>query len=342
MQNAPHALFGQTPKQLETRVAGLDLPRHTARQLADWLYKKDVTRIEEMTNLSLATRATLDAHCTVGLSRPVSVQTSADGTRKYMFSTGGGQFIETVYIPENNRHTLCISSQAGCKMGCLFCMTGRQGFQGQLSAGDILNQIRSLPERHLLTNLVYMGMGEPFDNTAAVMDSLEILTAHDGFAIAPRRITVSTAGIIPGMKLFLEKTRCPLAISLHSPFADERRRLMPVEQAYPLHEVLDTLRTVPMSTHRRIYFEYIVFKDMNHSPRHVNELARILNGIRCRINLLRCHPLPDIPLTSPDDPTLIAFRDALNAKGIIATIRRSRGLDIAAACGLLSTQTGQA
>ena len=337
MEDIAQPLFGKTLPQLEALASESGLPRHAARQMADWLYRKEITRIEEMTNLPMAARTHLAAHYTMGVSGPADVQVSADGTRKYLFRAGRDQFVETVLIPENERRTLCISTQVGCRMGCAFCMTARQGLQGNLSAGEILNQIRSLPERHQLTNIVYMGMGEPFDNLDAVMDSLEILTSRYGMEMAPRRITVSTAGVVPGIRRFLEQSPCPLAVSLHSPFPEERQRLMPAERRWPLREVLDTLRSIPMASGRRIFFEYIVFKGLNHDTRHVNELARLLNGIRCRINLMRIHPVPGMPFESPDDATLLAFRDALNAKGIIATIRRSRGLDIAAACGLLAT-----
>ncbi len=334
-----NALFGKTLAQLKQETTALGLPAYTANQLAVWLYKKEVMDIDQMTDLSKKARTLLSEKFTLGVSLPIKEQVSADGTRKYLYRALSGKFIETAYIPEKHRNTLCVSSQVGCKMGCLFCMTAKQGFQGQLSSGEILNQIRSLPERHQLTNIVYMGMGEPFDNLEAVMDSLEILTADWGMGMSPRRITVSTIGIIPGMQVFLEKSKCHLAVSLHSPFEEERRKIMPIENVYSLPEVLAAIRAFPLGKQRRISFEYIVFKGMNHSPAHVKELARILNGIRCRINLLRFHPVPGTPLESPDDDTLQAFKAQLEAKGITTTIRRSRGQDIDAACGLLSTKT---
>ena len=222
-------------------------------------------------------------------------------------------------------------------MGCLFCMTGKQGFQGQLTAGEIVNQIHSLPERDLLTNIVYMGMGEPLDNLTEVLKSLQILTAQWGFALSPRRITVSTIGITPAMLQFLDQSEAHLAVSLHTPFDEERQKLMPVQQVYPLKEVLKEIRSWDFGRQRRVSFEYILFKGFNDSPAHVNELARILQGIRCRINLIRFHPIPDTPLESPDEATIKHFRDKLIAKGITTTIRASRGQDIWAACGLLST-----
>jgi len=265
------------------------------------------------------------------------VRVSSDGTKKYLFPAGEGKFIETAYIPEKNRHTICLSTQVGCRMGCLFCMTGKQGFQGNLTASEILNQFRSIPEWALLTNIVYMGMGEPLDNPDEVMKSLEILTSEWGFGLSPKRITVSTIGIIPAMLRFLESSKAHLAVSLHSPFDEERQMLMPVQNKYPLKEVLAKIRDWDFGRQRRVSFEYILFKNLNDSPAHVNELARILNGIRCRVNLIRFHPIPDTSFESPDEKDVIAFRDRLNDKGITATIRASRGEDIRAACGLLST-----
>lgn len=332
------ALFGKTLDELKTVVHQLKLPAFTARQLADWLYKKDVVEFNDMTNLSKETRQLLCDFFITGLSEPIKVQISADGTKKYLYRSLSGKFVEAAYIPDQDRHTLCVSTQVGCKMGCLFCMTAKQGFQGQLSAGEILNQIRSLPERHLLTNIVYMGMGEPFDNLEETMKSLEILTADYGFAMSPKRITVSTIGIIPGMKTFLERSKCHLAVSLHSPFEEDRKRLMPIQSVYPLKEVLDTIRNFDFSRQRRVSFEYIMFKGLNDTHRHVKELAKILNGIRCRINLLRFHPIPGTPLEPSSDEAIAWFREALKQKGIMTTLRQSRGQDIDAACGLLSTK----
>lgn len=331
-------LFGKTLEELKEVVLQLNLPAFTARQLAEWLYKKDVLDFDAMSNLSKETRQLLNDKFEVGLSAPEKVQTSNDGTKKYLYRSFSGKFVEAAYIPDEDRHTLCISTQVGCKMGCLFCMTAKQGFQGQLSAGEILNQVRSLPERHLLTNIVYMGMGEPFDNLDETMKSLEILTSEYGFGMSAKRITVSTIGIIPGMKAFLEQSQCHLAVSLHSPFEEDRKKLMPIQSVYPLKEVLDTIRNFDFTRQRRVSFEYIMFKGLNDTPRHVKELAKVLNGIRCRINLLRFHPIPGTPLETSSDETIAWFREALKEKGIMTTLRQSRGQDIDAACGLLSTK----
>jgi len=331
-------LFGKTLEELKDLSVKLGLPSFTGRQLAEWLYKKEVSSFEEMTNLSLKARALLKENYHTGIISPTDVQESVDGTKKYLFPALEGKFIETAYIPDGKRQTVCVSSQVGCKMGCLFCMTGKQGFQGNLSSGDILNQYRSIPEWRSITNLVYMGMGEPLDNLEEVLKSLEVLTSDWGFALSPRRITVSTIGITPAMLEFLNRSNAHLAVSLHTPFEEERRKLMPVQQVYPLKEVLKEIKSWDFGRQRRISFEYILFKDFNDSAAHVNELSKILHGIRCRINLIRFHPIPDTPLESPGEETINLFKEKLVAKGITTTIRASRGQDIWAACGLLSTK----
>lgn len=335
------ALLGKTPDELKAIVKELGAQPFVANQLCDWLYKKDVQSIDEMSNLSVKFREKLSESYEIGLKPYLTVQESIDGTKKYLFPASNGKFIEAAYIPEKERKTLCVSTQVGCKMGCLFCMTGKQGFQGNLSAGEIINQIKSLPEGRELSNIVYMGMGEPFDNMPNVMRSLEILTAEWGYGWSPKRITVSTIGIIPGMKEFLERSDAHLAVSLHSPFDEERRQLMPIQHIYPLKEVLDEIRSWDFGRQRRVSFEYIVFKDLNDTPAHVKELSRILNGIKCRINLIRFHAIPGAPFQSSDEQRIEAFKDELNKKGILTTIRKSRGEDIYAACGLLSTKAGK-
>ncbi|HAS82079.1 MAG TPA: 23S rRNA (adenine(2503)-C(2))-methyltransferase RlmN [Verrucomicrobia bacterium] len=330
-------LIGKTPEELEAIVTRLGLPSFSGRQLCEWLYKKPARSFDAMTNLSRQARQRLSDGFTLGLNEATKVQTSADGTRKYLYPTRQNRFVEAAYIPDGDRATLCVSSQVGCKMGCLFCMTGRQGFQAQLSAGEILNQILSLPERERLTNIVYMGMGEPFDNLDNVMRSLEILTADWGLALSPRRITVSTIGLIPGIRHFLAHSACHLAVSMHNPFHDERQQFMPVEKVYPIADVVDLLKAGNTDPQRRISFEYIMFKGINDSPRHVREIVRLLGGLSCRMNLIRFHPIPDTPLESSPEGTIQEFREALVGKGIRTTVRASRGEDILAACGLLST-----
>ena len=331
-------LFGKTLAEINEIVRKTGLPAYTGKQIASWLYKKDIGSIDEMTDLSKKARKLLKESYTLTLTKPVKVQQSTDGTKKYLFPTFNNKYIEAAYIPESKRHTLCVSSQVGCKMGCLFCMTGKQGFQGHLPTGEILNQIKQLPEREQLSNIVYMGMGEPFDNIDEVLKSLEILTSEYGFGMSPRRITVSTIGIIPGMRKFLDNTNCHLAVSLHSPFEEDRLKLMPVETVYPIKKVIDIIREYQFDKQRRISFEYIMFKGINDTPRHVKGLTRLLNGMRCRINLIRFHSIPNTPLESSDEITINSFKESLNNKGILTTIRASRGVDIDAACGMLSTK----
>lgn len=330
-------LFGKTLNELISVSKRLGLPGFTARQIADWLYKKEILTVEDMTNLSKKTREVMAAEYEIGLTSPENSAESTDGTKKYLYKVLNNKYIETAYIPETDRATICVSSQAGCKMGCIFCMTGKQGFQGNLSSNEILNQFRSLPEFRKLTNMVYMGMGEPLDNLTEVMKSLEILTSEWGYGWSPTRITVSTVGLISGIKEFLEKSRCHLAVSLHSPFDDERRDLMPVQRTNTVEEVLDIIRNFDFNSQRRVSFEYILFEGMNDTPRHIKELARILNGIKCRINIIRFHEIPGSEFKSPGLQETINFKEALNRKGILTTIRASRGVDIQAACGLLST-----
>jgi 23S rRNA (adenine2503-C2)-methyltransferase len=331
-------LFGKKLTEIQELVNQAGFPSYTAIQIAHWLYKKDITSFDEMSNVSKKIREFLKENYEFGLVAHSKVEESADGTKKYLFPVSLKKFVEAAYIPEKSRNTLCVSSQVGCKMACLFCMTGKQGFQGNLSAGEIVNQLRSLPERESVTNLVYMGMGEPFDNLQSVLDSTEILTAEWGFAISPRRITVSTIGIIPAMREFIDKSRCNLAISMHSPFEEERQKLMPIETVYHLKDILKVLKEYDFGKQRRVSFEYIMFRGINDTRRHVNELARILNGIRCRMNLIRYHKVPGIPLEGSDDATIYDFMEALRRKGIYTSLRQSRGVDISAACGLLSTK----
>lgn len=327
-----------TPDEIAGICQSLGMPKYTSRQITDWLYKKNIRSIDDMTNLSVKYREALKDRYEIGLYPPSKVQESVDGTKKYLYQSGNNRLVESAYIPDKERATLCISSQVGCKMGCLFCMTGKQGFQSNLTAGEIVNQIHSLPERDRLTNVVYMGMGEPLDNLDAVLRSIAILTSEWGYAWSPRRITVSTIGIIPAMKTLLQNSEVHLAISLHSPFDEERHMLMPIEKVYPMKEVLQTIRSWDFGLQRRVSFEYILFKGLNDTPRHVKELAHLLDGIRCRINLIRFHPIPDTPLLGSDDQSVQIFKDALNKKNILTTIRASRGEDIWAACGLLSTK----
>jgi 23S rRNA (adenine2503-C2)-methyltransferase len=330
-------LLGMPFHELKAWVTEQGLPVFTASQLLDWMYQKHIRSFDQMTNLSKSTRAILHERATIYHVEPVQAVHSTDGTIKYLFPTRQGDTIEAVYIPDNDRATLCVSSQAGCKMGCAFCMTGRMGFLSQLAACEILNQILSIPGVDELTNVVFMGMGEPLDNLDEVLKALERLTAADGFGWSPKRITVSTIGVLPAMKRFFAESQCHLAVSLHTPLSDQRVSWMPAQKAWPLEEIIGWLKTCDFGRQRRLSFEYIVFKGLNDSMIHADRLAGLLRGMDCRVNLIRFHTIPDSPFASPDEPTIQLFCDRLNQKGIRTTIRKSRGEDIQAACGLLST-----
>lgn len=330
-------IVGATLEEISEYISIVKQPGYLAREIALWIYQKGATSFDDMTNISKKMREKLKADWIINLNSPVKCHVSGDGTKKYLFKSLTNRYIETAYIPQINRDTLCVSSQVGCKMGCRFCMTARQGLQGQLSAGDIINQLLSLPEKKSITNIVFMGMGEPFDNTDEVLKAIKIITADYGLAISPRKITVSTIGLIEGMKRFIAETKCNLAVSLHSPFDEERRKLMPVERLYPIKEVINVLEEASFERHRHISFEYILFNGLNDTKAHVKQLAVLLNKLKCKINLLHFHKIPNSSLQGADNEKLTEFRNLLNKKGITATIRASRGEDILAACGLLST-----
>ncbi|MBR4391375.1 MAG: 23S rRNA (adenine(2503)-C(2))-methyltransferase RlmN [Bacteroidales bacterium] len=330
-------LLGMTPAEIQEIVEQFGLPKFTGKQLVDWIYNKRCANFDAMSNLSKKSRELLTERYEVGLFAPLKAQTSSDSTKKYLFPAGD-LTVEAAYIPDRDRATLCVSTQVGCQMDCLFCATGKQGFEKNLSTAEIVNQILSLPEFDTLTNIVFMGMGEPLNNYDHLMRSLDILTQEWALGWSPTRITVSTCGVIPNLKRFLSESKCNLAISMHSPFHDERMKLMPIEKNYPIKEVVHLVKQHDWHGQRRLSFEYIVFKDLNDTKDHIKEMARLLGGLRCRVNLIRYHAVPGIALKSPDNNTMAYFRDALNDKGIIATIRASRGQDIDAACGLLSTK----
>jgi len=376
LQKTP--LLGMTREELKVLVSEEGLPAFAAKQLAQWVYQKGMDDIRRMSNISIAARQRLAERYEVGFMPPVNQQVSSDGTVKYLFPTRSGQHVETVFIPDDDRGTVCVSCQVGCKMACRFCMTGRQGFQGQLTVADILNQVYSLPERDRLTNIVFMGQGEPLDNLDVVLKATQLLMADYGWAWSPRRITVSTAGLRKGLKRFLDESPCHLAVSLHSPFPEERAALMPAERSYPAAEMLELLRQYDWTGQRRLSFEYTVFGGLNDSNRHARELARLLQGLECRVNLIRWHRLPEARVESSkfkvdsseaedkgresshesemvngkssngkwlngqlceaDPVRMAAFRDYLTHRGVRCTIRASRGQDIDAACGLLNTK----
>lgn len=341
-KNEKPRLFGKTKKELSEIVLSLGLPKFTASQLCDWLYKQRATDFSSMTNLSLKTRTLLKEKFSIGRQSPEDgYMESVDGTKKYLYHIAANAYVETVYIPAHQRGTLCISSQVGCKMNCLFCATAKQGFGQHLSAGEILNQIYSVPEFENLSNIVYMGMGEPLDNLDEVLKSIEVLCSDWGLGVSPGRITVSSVGIQTRLNDFLRNCKCHLAISLHNPIPEERLLIMPTEQRFPIEKTVNMLRKYDWTGQRRLSFEYIMFKNKNDTPKHIKALLRLLEGLPCRINLIRFHAIPDIDLESSSQEVIENFRNTLSQKGIITTIRASRGEDILAACGLLSTKRNQ-
>lgn len=337
MDTPKTSLVGKTLSELQIIAENLGLPKFAAKQIASWLYVKRVKSIDEMTNLSLKTRDALNESYQVGLSAPVEEMRSIDGTVKYLFKTPQNHFIEAVYIPDKERATLCVSSQVGCKMGCKFCMTGRQGYTASLSANQILNQIFSIPESDTLTNVVYMGMGEPFDNLDEVLKSLEILTSDYGCAWSPKRITVSTVGLQKGLERFLNESECHLAVSMHSPIPSQRKEWMPAEIAFSIKDIVEVLKKYDFSKQRRLSFEYIIFDKMNDSLVYAKEIVKLLKGLDCRVNLIRFHEIPDSEFAPSEMDRVVAFRDYMTQHGVFTTIRASRGEDIFAACGMLST-----
>ena len=353
-------LLGMSLHELKQLAVEYKLPAFTGKQIADWLYKKRVTSIDQMTNLSKVARERLSEDCEVGRVDYTQLQASVDGTKKYLFPCHTGTCVEAVMIPDEPRATICVSSQAGCKMSCRFCMTGRQGFSGNLKVNEILSQFMGIDEAESLTNAVFMGMGEPLDNLANVLKVIEILTAEWGFAWSPKRITLSSIGVTSSpqlvelpdyrmeeknrgvyhafnpLKAFLDLTKCHLAISLHNPFPGERIELMPMEKGFPLEETIDLIKQYDFTGQRRVSFEYIMFDRVNDTKKHADALVRMLKGLECRMNLIRFHAIPDSPLVPSPMPVIEAFKERLNGSGLMTTLRASRGEDIFAACGMLA------
>ena len=339
-------LLGKSLEELQQVALSVGLQKFAGKQLAEWLYVRRATSFDEMTNISLKGRQALEEQYTIGRHEPVAEAVSKDGTKKYLFRLSGNElkgdvFIESVYIPDNDRATLCVSTQAGCKMGCKFCMTGTLGFHGQLLVGEILNQIFSIPDSDKLTNIVYMGEGEPMDNIDHVLRSLQVMTESWGCAWSPKRITVSTVGVVPCLERFLKESECHLAVSLHNPFGVERQDIMPIEKRYHLTDVVAMLKQYDWQHQRRVSFEYICWNGQNDTVRHAKELVRLLKGLPCRINLIRFHAGVDQAFADSDEKQMEWLRDYLSDNGITTTIRRSRGEDILAACGMLVNALSQ-
>lgn len=331
-------LLGKTTAEIQEIVTNLGMPKFTAKQMTQWLYQKNISDFSDMTNISKRYKELLTEKYTVGTIAPTERQVSADGTVKYLFPTSEGKFVETVYIPEHERATLCVSTQVGCKMGCMFCQTGKQGFDGNLRASDILNQIYSIEEKNSLTNIVFMGQGEPLDNYDNLLRVIRLITSDAGWAWSPKRITVSTVGLKKNMQRFLDECECHLAVSMHFPLHEQRGKYMPAEKQFPIEKIVALLRQYDWSHQRRLSFEYTMFDGVNDSTLYAKEIVKLLQGIDCRVNLIRYHRIEGVFLNESPMTRMTAFRDYLTKHGVFTTIRASRGQDIDAACGLLTTK----
>lgn len=332
-------MAGMTLEEMQDAVTSLGMPRFVAKQLAQWIYQKRVNDFEQMLNISKANRELLESRYCVGLYPPSKAAASEDGTVKYLFDVGDKRAVESVYIPEDDRATLCISSQKGCRMNCYFCMTGKQGFHGNLTSNQIINQVLSIPDSDKLTNVVFMGMGEPLDNLDEVLRVIAILTEPWGLAWSPKRVTVSTVGKLPELKILCEQTSVHIAVSVHNAVQEERSSMMPIERISPIDRVMETLSNYDFAHQRRLSVEYICWQWFNDDIQHAEKLRELLPDEHVRVNLIRFHPIPGIEkLRTSSDERMTYFRDYLNSKGVTCTIRRSRGEDIAAACGQLAGQ----
>lgn len=324
-------LYSEIGNILE-EVGFSDIP---AEKVTYWLYRRKIRDFMEMDNLPKTLRAYLNDNFSPGFYEPFQSFLSDDLSKKYLFKTRSGYPVESVYLPDNKRNTICVSSQAGCRMACSFCNTGKVGFHGDLGTDEILNQVGSIQESKKLTHIVFMGMGEPLDNYKNVMKALEILTAQWGFSFSPRNITVSTIGLKPCLEEFLKSTRCNVAISIHSPFDEERDEIIPSRNKYSIEELLDLIKAYKWEKNQRVTFQYIMINGINDSRRHLNEIIRILKGTTIRVNLMSYHPPEGSTIQNSPDHLRWYFKKQLIKNGISASIRRSRGLDIGAACGLL-------
>ncbi len=347
MDNERLPLIGMNLEELRNVAREGGMPAFVGKQLAEWIYGKKVTSFDQMVNISKKNRAWLEENYVIGRVNPVKHSVSSDGTIKYLFATKRGPGVEAVYIPDRDRATLCVSSQVGCKMNCYFCATGKLGFKANLSAAEIVNQFLSVPPApeighkalQPLTNIVFMGMGEPLDNFSAVQRAIEILTAPWGLAWSPKRITVSTVGKMPELKDLLEKTQVHVAVSLHTADTADRQAMMPAQKAFPITSVIKLLRGYDFSHQRRLSFEYIMWRGVNDDIRHAEMLVKMIEGLDCRVNLIRFHAIPGVDLHPCSEERMLMFRNYLNSKGITATIRASRGEDIEGACGMLAAKS---
>ena len=330
--------------ELERYLASIGVPTFHARQIFQWIYRRGETSFEAMTDLGRDLRAQLARELVVGTPAVAKRERSEDGTTKFLLRLADGQFIESVFIPDTPSQTFCISTQVGCAMRCAFCLTGKMGIVRNLTAGEIAGQVRVLVRELQMQgqrfNIVLMGMGEPLHNYDATMKALRILGDEHGLAVAPRRITLSTVGVLPALERLATEPFMPnLAISLHSTTEDQRDRLVPINRKYGLEELLDACRRFPLKRRNRITFEYVLLKDLNDSPEDARRLVKLLHGIKAKVNLLPLNEAAGIPFERPSDERVNRFAAILAERGVTVLVRRSRGRDIRAACGQLITES---
>jgi 23S rRNA (adenine2503-C2)-methyltransferase len=336
MNMVKKSLCGLTADEIFDLIRPLNFTSSHAVSISNSMYKKGILNISEIVKIPYRLKEELYNIAATGIYLPLASEVSADKSVKYMFRTENGKEFETVYIPDNKRNTVCVSTQSGCRMGCSFCITGRYGFRGNLTAGEIVNQILAIPQAGKVTHIVFMGMGEPMDNLENVLKACSIITAEWGLAISSRNLTVSTVGIMPGVEQFLQRSDCNLTLSLYSPFSVERREIIPVENKFPVLDIIEMMKNFPLKKRRRLSIAYIMIKNLNDTDSHLEELKSILKGSKIRVNLLSYHPGNNDKNCSSPAERMQFFKHNLIISGISASIRKSRGIDISAACGLLA------
>jgi 23S rRNA (adenine2503-C2)-methyltransferase len=331
--------------ELESALEARGIERFHARQLYRWIYRRGVTDLDRMTDLSRTLRETMKVESTVTTPRTLRDERSADGTRKFMLELADGKRIEAVFIPDTPSMTFCISTQVGCAMSCGFCLTGKMGLVRNLTAGEIVGQIRVLASSTGLLdhpfNIVLMGMGEPLHNYDQTMKALRILHSEHGLAVSPRRVTLSTVGIVPGLERLAREPLMPnLAVSLHATTDEQRTMLVPPNRKYPLAAILDACRRFPLKKRSRITFEYVLLEGVNDTPEDARRLVKLLAGIKAKVNLIPLNPAPGIPYEQPPDDRVDRFAQILAERHVTVSVRKSRGRDIRAACGQLIVEGG--
>lgn len=336
---------GMDAREVEAWAAAEGLEPYRGRQVRHWLLQRLVLSPDEMTNIPKSVRALLAEKAHLSHLTVARTQVSQDGTIKYLFQLPDGRFIESVLIPERDHFTLCISSQAGCAMGCLFCLTGKQGLQRNLSSAEILDQAvqvkRSMEDPDRLTNIVLMGMGEPLANYENVVKALGNLIAEDGMNFSHRKVTLSTCGLVPEIKRLGRDVTVNLAVSLNASNDDTRNTLMPINRKYPLKSLIAACREFPLPNRRMITFEYILIAGVNDQDEDARKLANLLAGLRAKINLIPLNPFPGSNMASPSLDSIHRFQEILIGRQFTAIIRKSKGQDIAAACGQLSGEASE-